>query len=44
VVGEVNVTEKGTELIQLAIQAGVVWVDGAHMHQGQIQALLDFFS
>jgi shikimate dehydrogenase len=44
VVGEVNVTENGTELIQLAIQAGVVWVDGAHMHQGQIQALLDFFS
>jgi shikimate dehydrogenase len=44
VVGEVNVTENGTELIQLAIQAGAVWVDGDHMHQGQIQALLDFFS
>lgn len=43
VVGEVNVTEHGTDLIRLAIGAGVKWADGAHMHAGQIDEILAFF-
>lgn len=43
VVGEVNVTQAGTDLVQLAIKAGATWSDGAHMHAGQIDELLAFF-
>jgi shikimate dehydrogenase len=43
VVGEVNVTEHGTDLIRLAIEAGATWADGAHMHAGQIDEILAFF-
>ncbi|WP_341909454.1 shikimate dehydrogenase [Polaromonas sp. YR568] len=42
-VGEVNVTELGTDLIQLAKAARAPWVDGAHMHAGQIDSLYNFF-
>jgi shikimate 5-dehydrogenase len=42
-VGEVNVTENGTDLIRLAIEAGATWADGAHMHAGQINEILAFF-
>jgi shikimate dehydrogenase len=43
VVGEVNVTDHGTDLIRLAIAAGATWTDGAHMHAGQIDEILAFF-
>ena len=43
VVGEVNVTEHGTDLVRLAIEAGATWTDGAHMHAGQIDQILAFF-
>lgn len=43
VVGEVNVTEGGTDLVRLAIKAGAPWSDGAHMHAGQIDKILSFF-
>lgn len=42
-VGEVNVTEKGTELIRMAQAAGVAWVDGSFMHAGQIDQIMAFF-
>lgn len=42
-VGEVNVTEQGTDLIQLAKMANATWVDGAYMHAGQIDSLCNFF-
>lgn len=43
VVGEVNVTEHGTDLVRRAIEAGAAWTDGAHMHAGQIDEILAFF-
>jgi shikimate dehydrogenase len=43
VVGEVNVTDHGTDLVRLAIEAGATWTDGAHMHAGQINEILAFF-
>lgn len=42
-VGEVNVTEQGTDLVQLAKAANAAWVDGAYMHAGQIDSLYNFF-
>lgn len=42
-VGEVNVTELGTDLIQLAKAANAPWIDGAYMHAGQIDSLYNFF-
>lgn len=42
-VGEVNVTEHGTDLIRLAKAANAPWVDGAYMHAGQIDSLYNFF-
>lgn len=42
-VGEVNITEQGTDLVRLARTAGVPWVDGSAMHAGQIDCLMDFF-
>jgi shikimate dehydrogenase len=42
-VGEVNVTDKGTALVQAAQAAGSQWLDGAHMHAGQIDCLMEFF-
>lgn len=42
-VGEVNVTGQGTELIRRARDAGLLWCDGAHLHAGQLDAILAFF-
>jgi shikimate dehydrogenase len=41
-VGEVNMTAAGTELVRLAQARGCQWVDGRDMHAGQIDQLLAF--
>ena len=42
-IGEVNITAQGTDLVRMAQAAGAPWVDGAFMHAGQIDCLMEFF-
>jgi shikimate dehydrogenase len=43
-VGDVIVAEAPTALLRHAQQCGCPWVSGPNMHDGQAQAIVDFFA
>ena len=43
-VGDVVVTPKATPMIQHAMRCGCRWVDGNEMHEGQLDAIVDFLA